>query len=314
MRVAAALLTLLCAALVPAPRGTSAPDPYGIFENAQAFWLNQQYPPYLSYDVAVTVDEGASVRTQRYASGFDATNGAIWVDPVSDYELAHPHVVHGMNFALAGVRIGKPEAPVDFFGVPVLAPTYTFGIAPFVAAQPPDSQESAAQLVAAVRRAFHDPYRQGRTPPPATGTHDQLPEIEHAVVTSHVYDITLAGEESVGGHLCYHLVLHPLRDPHRYRLRELWIDVQSDATWRLREALNFVDGPGTSVAWTVNFTNLAGAQYIGDENADAPVRYRGLLYRHVTIAFEGLRAVTVPDEHPISILPQTNVLREPLSQ
>ncbi|HUY41993.1 MAG TPA: hypothetical protein VMV82_10535 [Candidatus Dormibacteraeota bacterium] len=297
-----------------APSVRAATDPYALYERAEAFWLNQQYPRYLAYDVAVRVERGGSMRTQRYQSSFDATTGSVWVDPVSDYELAHPHVPHGINFSLSlwfiGVPIGKPEAPVDFLGVPILAPTYSFGMAPFVPAAPPSSQRDAMAIVAEVRRAFHDPYPPGRTPPRRTGR-EPLREIAHAVATRRVYTITLVGQESVDGHACYHLSLQPLRDPGRYRLRDLWIDERTGATWRLREALNFVDGPGTTVPWTVDFGRVAGVQYITTERADAMVRYRGETYSQVTVAFENLRAVSVPVQHPLYISPEMHTMQEP---
>lgn len=317
LRVAAAVAAVaaVAALLSGAPRAQATLDPYAVFDRARTFWLDQTYPPYLAYDVAVTVDENGVSRTERYDSGFNAVDGSIWVDPVSDYERAHPHVVHGMNFFLAlpldphAVRLNKPEEPVDFIGVPILAPTYTFGMAPFVPARPPATQEDAAVLVAAVRRAFHDPYPAGRTPPPNASS--QLPTIAHAVVTKRIYQIELAGEESVDGHLCYHLTLRPLHDPGRYRLRQLWVDEQTAATWRLQEALNFVDGPGTTVPWTVDFTNVGGAHYIAQESADAPMRYGGVQYVHASVAFEDVRAVTSPQGNAVSFPPQRDTLEEP---
>ncbi len=310
----AAILALVLATLGAAPSVRAAVDPYAVYERAQGFWLNQQYPPYLTYDVAVRVERGGRVRTQRYQSSFDATTGRVWVDPVSDYELAHPHVPHGMNLSLSlwfiGVPIGKPEAPVDFFGVPMLVPAYSFGMAPYVASAPPSSQRDAMAIVAEVRRAFHDPYPPGRAPPPRGGK-QPLREIAHAVATRHIYTIALVGRESVDGHPCYHLSLRPVRDPGRYRLRDLWIDVDTAATWRLREALNFVDGPGTTIPWTVDFRSVAGAQYIADERTDAAVRYEGETYSLVSVAFEALHTVSFPALHPVYVSPQMQTMREP---
>lgn len=306
MRIAALVAALVAAATL---RAGAAPDPYSIYQNAQAFWLSQRYPAYLAYDVAVQVVQGGVVRIERYQSSFDATDGSIWVDAVSDYEHAHPYVPPGgLNFFIQTHQIGKPEEPIDFIGVPILAPTYTFGMAPFIAQAPP-SQQSDAQIVGEVRAAFHDPYPVGRTPPPAPP--DALPQIAHLIVARRIYTISLIGEESVEGHQCYHLTLRPLHDPGRYRLRDLWIDERSGATWRLQEALNFVDGPGTTVAWTVSFANEDGVQYIAQESANAPVRYEHLTYANVVVSFENVHAVTLPALHPIYISPQTATLREP---
>jgi len=284
------------------------PDPYAIYEQADAFWFSQHYPVYLSYDVAVEVTQDGTRRVEHYTSSFDAVDGAIWVDPVSDYEQLHPYVPHGVNVTFFGFNVGKPEPPIDFIGVPLLTPTYTFGMAPFVPAST-DSAQASAQLVAEIRRAFHDPYPPGRTPLQDSG--DVLPEIAHAVAVRRVYVISFVGVENVNGHGCYHLTLKPVQDPGRYRLRELWIDEQSGATWRLREALNFVDGPGTTVPWSINFSAVNGVQYISDEEADSPVNYRGQTYSSVAVRFENLEAAAIPEGHPLFIPPQSQTLREP---
>jgi hypothetical protein len=289
---------------------STAIDPYSIYERAETFWLGQVYPAYLSYDVAVRVTQGDVTRVEHYASSFDATDGSIWVDAVSDYEREHPPVPHGINVSILGFNVTKPQPPIDFIGVPVLTPTYTFGMAPFVAAAPPGSAQAARALVAEIRREFHDPYPPGRKPLPGTPKAG-LPTIGRASVTAGAYDISLVGIEPVNGHDCYHLTLRPRRDPGRYRLRDLWVDVRNAATWRLREALNFVDGPGTTVPWTVDFDNLDGIQYIESESTDAPVRYDGETYSQAVVSFENVHAVAMPDSHPLYIPPQSATLKEP---
>jgi hypothetical protein len=268
----------------------AAPDPYAIYERAQTFWFSQRYPTYLEYDVAVTVAQNGQERVERYKSSYDATDGAIWVDTVSDYERAHPVVVHGMNVCILTFCATKPLPPIDFIGVPVLTPTYTFGMAPFIAAAPPSNEQSAQELVTEIRHAFHDPYPRGRKPlaaPPKPG----LPTIAHASTNAGAYDISLVGVENVDGHDCYHLALRPRRDPGRYRLRDVWVDEDTGATWRLREALNFVTGPGTTVGWTVDFDNLAGVQYIARETSDGPIEYQGQSYAQAIVSFQDVRSV-----------------------
>ncbi len=303
-----AVCLAILSALALGRAADAATDPYAIYEQAESFWFGQLYPPYLEYDVAVEVREGEASRVERYASDFDAVDGTIWVDPVSDYEQAHPYVPHGINFSILGMNVGKPEPSIDFIGVPILTPTYSFGMAPFVPASPPGSAESAQQLVTAIRRAFHDPYPPGRVPLHAASG---LPEIAHTVAARRIYDIMLVGTESVAGHDCYHLRLRPLEDPGRYRLRDLWVDEGSGATWQLREALNFVDGPGTMVPWTVRFDNVGGVQYVAEERAESPMRSHGSTFANVVVRFEVLHAVTIPASHPLFIPPQSNTLREP---
>jgi hypothetical protein len=286
-----AALTLSLAVLPPEP----TVDPYAVYERARAFWLTQTYAPYLTYRVAVTVTQGANTRVERYRSMFDATssNSTIYADEVSDYELAHPVVPYGVNICIL-VCITKPLPPIDFIGVPLLTPTYTFGLAPFIRVPPPDSAQSAARLVAEIRRKFHDPYPVGRIPlaaPPRPP-----PTIAHVVTQAHqAYEISYAGSETVNGHTCYHLLLEPRADPHRYRLRELWVDVSTGATWRLAVALNFVRGPGTDAPWIVDFDNVDGVQYIDEETAERPLRYEGQTYSHTVVSFEDIQPVDALD-------------------
>ncbi|MEO9170695.1 MAG: hypothetical protein ABI282_01965 [Candidatus Baltobacteraceae bacterium] len=274
------------AAFGPAPDAARSPDPYVVFAKARRFFEAQRYLPYLDYDVAVRVVEGGKERTERYASAYDATTGAIWIDTVSDYEIAHPASGRGVNF----FGLNKPEPPVDFLGVPYIAPTYTFGIARLVPVQPPHTP-SDAELVAEVREAFHDPNpRAASTPSPTPDTVDGLREIAAVTAYKRDYHIILAGEEIVNARQCYHLSLTPVRArDDRYRLRDAWIDEGTYATQRLREALNFKDGPGTSVPWTVDFAAVGNVYYIARERAERPMPYRGLIFDQATISFENIR-------------------------
>jgi hypothetical protein len=268
----------------------AAPNPYQIFERAEAFWFSQHYPAYLTYDVAVRVTQGSTVKVERYTSAFDGVNNMVYVDPVSDYELAHPVVPHGINVNILGFSVSKPLPPIDFMGVPLLSPTYSFGMAPFIPAQPPDSDEARRALVTQIRKEFHDPYARGRTPPPDDS--GGLRTIAHQVAAGGVYVISFDGIENLNGHSCYHLSLRPRSDPGRYRLRELWVDASTYATWRLYEALNFKDGPGTTVPWTVDFDNIGGVQYVAQEHAGEPVHYMSQTYDDVAVGFEAVRPAT----------------------
>lgn len=289
------LYALAFALVAAAPSDASAIDPYAVYARAQQFWFDQPYAPYLTYDVAVSVQQDGRVKVERYASLFDATTrqGTIYVNGVSDYEQAHPVVPHGINVCIL-VCVSKPLPPIDFLGVPLLTPTYTFGMAPFIPVAPPDATESAASLVQQVRRAFHDPYPRGRRPlAPAASA---LPTIAHALTTAvQPYVIAYAGANTVDGHDCYHLTLQPREQPHRYRLRDLWIDTQTGATWRLRIALNFVSGPGTTSAWTVDFSNVNGIQYIAREAAEQPLHFEGQGYSEAAVSFEEIESVRALD-------------------
>jgi hypothetical protein len=63
--------------------------------------------------------------------------------------------------------------------------------------------------------------------PPPNLFPDPLQTIATVSATARVYDVTLAGEESIDGRRCYHLVLRPLVAGPRYPLRALWVDESS---------------------------------------------------------------------------------------
>ncbi len=288
----------------------ATPDPYQIFARARAYWLTQRYPMKMQYEVAVSATEGGKARVERYDSGFDAVKNEIVFDPVSDYDRAHPVDPTGVNFSIGlaflAIPVGKPLPPIDWLGVPKLAPTYSFGMAPFVPAPTPTPFNSAA-LVEQIRQEFHDPNPRAVPTPSAT---PGIPEIATVVAHDRNYTITFLGTETIDGHACYHLAVQPQRDPGRLRIRQAWIDETSYATWQLLDASNFRNGVGTRVPWTMHFADVDGAHYISEEDASAPMARRGEIFSHVAVRFEDLPAVTALSlERPL--VPGGNFIDEP---
>jgi hypothetical protein len=146
------------------------------------------------------------------------------------------------------------------------------------------------QIVGQVRTAFNDPAPPDRSPQPNASTGGP-PIIESETVYNRAYRVTLGGIESIYGVPAYHLYLQALRDPGRYRLRELWVDTRSFAPIQLVEGINFVEGPGKTVPWRVRFSNVEGALYVYDEKALRPMHYDGLVYPQANVAFENIHAV-----------------------
>lgn len=286
---AGALGALVAAAALASPAHAAAPDPYTIFANARVFWLAQHYPAMLDYRVAVDVTEAGNERVEHYASEYNAVTGEVRVDPISDYQLAHPVVAKGINIGFLGFSLNKPLPPVDFMGVPYLAPTYSFGMAPFVPAPTPTPFNSAA-LVDEIRKEFRDPNP--RATPTASPTPNGLQEIATVYSHNRDYAITLLGTETIAGHACYHLGLTPTRDPGRYRIRQAWIDEQTFAPWQLEDALNFSAGPGTNVAWMIHFADVDSAHYVSEEDALAPISTGGEIYSKTSISFVNVHAVS----------------------
>jgi len=64
-------------------------------------------------------------------------------------------------------------------------------------------------------------------PPPPNLVPDPLATIATVTANSHAYDVSLGGEETIDGRLCYHLRLQPRTAPERYPLRDLWVEESS---------------------------------------------------------------------------------------
>ena len=313
------------------------PDPYQIYAQARAVWASQRYPAFLAYTIAVSVDERGTQKTRHYRAFYDAADDRVHVYGVSEEEQQSPHVPDGINLSvdpkrnfhtLFSKRVGSAEEAVDYLGVPMLAPNYSFGIEPYV---PPSAatQADQAALVEAVRREFDDPMPSDKA---AQLDEDAAPkEIGHVVSTERAYRITYDGLQPIDGSDAYHLLLQPLRAPDEFRLREIWIDPQTFTTrailtqgnfagttpWLVNSALldeasRLVNVPllGT-VPWLVTFSLVDGAQYISSEEALRPVRVGAHTYDRAAIAFQGIRAEAGLSSvwHPL--VPPAGVLREP---
>lgn len=282
----------MTASLCGAARAAAAdPNPYQLYGHTRAVWLAQHYPDYVAYTIAVVVDERGVGKTSHYRAIYDATHDRIYMNGVSEEERAAPHVPTGTNFTLEPKRnwmtlfkrhVGNPEDAVDYLGVPMLAPNYSFGIATFVPAVA-TSQSDQAALVQEIRRQFNDPMSAQKAQQLSNA--DGLKEIGRVTSTDRDYAITYDGFDSVAGAQAYHLSLRPLHDAGRLRLRELWIDAQTFTTVKVVTQGNFVN---SSVPWAITFATVDGAQYIASEQALAPVGSGRHLYEKVTISFEGV--------------------------
>lgn len=245
----------------------------------------------MEYTLAVSVVENGQLKTERYRSGFDATRGRILVNSVSDYEIAHAYVAPGgISFTSPFERFPLSNANVDYLGVPLLAPNFGFGLGIATRTADADSTPTAKELVSEIRAQFHDPAPD-RSASPSPNPEATLREITVVSTKTRVYEIALAGVEPYEGASAYHLVLKALRDPSRYRLRELWLDTRNYAPLKLVEQLNFVDGPGTTVPWSVTFVQKDGATYIDRESALSPMRLHKHRYSRAWIEFEDIRPV-----------------------
>ena len=289
------------------------PDPYQIFAHARSVWMQQHYPAYVSYIIAVDVDEKGVHKTNHYMALYDSQRDAVHVDAVSAEERQDPHYANGTNMTLEPKRnfhsiykqhVGNYEEAVDTLGVPLLAPNYSFGIAPYVART--DAPQTDQQLIAQIRQQFNDPMSAQKAD--ALEKSEGLKEIGSVTSTNREYDITYDGIDSIDGHDAYHLLLRPLRGADRLRLRELWVDTQTFTTPQCVTQGNFAN---TAVPWTVTFAVVDGVQYIASEHAGATLSVGPHHYDDASVSFEQL-VPTQPSRYLWNGIPPTkNTLVEP---
>lgn len=291
----------------------AVPDPYRIYAHARFVWTSQQYPPYVSYTIAVDVSERGVAKSNHYRATYDAQRNRVHVEAVSEEERANPHVPTGMNMSLDPKRrfgtlfkkpVGHPDEAVDYLGVPILAPNYSFGVARYVP-EIASSDADRAALVEEIRRRFNDPMPQSKMENLQDG---DLKEIGRVVASDRDYQITYDGIEPVDGQDAYRLTLRPLRSSGNLRLRDIWIDTQSYATIRLISQGNFTN---SNVPWLVTFTNVAGSRYIQSETALKPVGVGRHMYQSATITFENLAPAPSPRYLLDPVVPLSNALVEP---
>jgi hypothetical protein len=290
------------------------PDPNQIYVNARFVWTSQQYPPYVSYTIAVEVNEQGVAKSNHYQATYDARHDRVHVEAVSEEEQISPHVPTGMDMTLEPKRqhrtlfkrpVGRPDEAVDYLGVPILAPNYSFGVGRYVP-EIASSDADRAALVEEIRRQFNDPMPQSKMQDLQNG--DNLKEIGRVVSSGRDYQITYDGIETVDGQDAYHLTLRPLRSSGGLRLRDIWVDTRSYATIRLITQGNFTN---SNVPWLIAFTNIAGSRYIKSETALKPVGVGRHLYQNATITFENL-APAPPRRYLFDpVVPLSNALTEP---
>jgi hypothetical protein len=253
------------------------PDAYDIFAQARAAVTTAHYPDSLRYTIAVTGVDGTTLRANHYRAYCHPTEGLIDVAPISDEEMAAPPPVpHGINFSLTASvcggncatgsgtvsqRVGHSSWHPDLIGVPVLDPSYMFGLA-------------------------YATYRS----PASKGSVSTLPVIAEVSSAARTYRIIYDGMAPVDGVTTYHLLLTPIRRPHDNRLRELWIGAGDYLPRKAVLAGNFTIAPMVDVPWTVSFTVANGAPLIVSESTPSTLY---LAHKHVVhdavISFQQVR-------------------------
>jgi hypothetical protein len=270
----ASLALVLWVPLVGASHPLASNDPYVIYDRAREAWAKESYPVPLRYRITIGVVEGEKLEQQHF-DGETSFDGDIRVFGVSEEEQQQPHVATGINFRLtfqfgwnthtggqtatATVDAHRKESSPDYLGVPLLSPSYSFGIAAI-----DDKPKEAAQ-----------------------GSTSSLPVIGHVEAFDRPYEITLDGIDPVDGRPAYHLLLKPRSHPEKYRLRELWLNADTYEAMKLLVQGNFQYAPSTDVPWLVTFQDIGGLTYIEKEVAEKPLVYRhDRTFASATISFD----------------------------
>jgi hypothetical protein len=249
-------------------------DAYAIWLHTRSAVTSATYPARIDYAIAISGLDGARVVVDHYRASCDPGDGAVRVFPISQEQLAQPPPVpHGFDFsftiglstgrlapAIATIPAGRPAPTADLLGVPLLEPTYTFGL-----------------------RYRSEAKSDSEAVPP-------LPVIAVVSTQTANYRVALIDTTAIDGVPTYHLELTPLRRPKDNRLRELWVGTNDYLPRKAVISGNFTIRPLVDVPWTIDFAVRNSAPYIARESAAATLymEHRRVV-REAVIAFEDVR-------------------------
>lgn len=245
----------------PAPSPDARADE--IFARTRAAFVARAYPPTISYSVRVSGLRGGTWTGRSYRGFEHWPSSELISHTMSDEEMANPATPRGINIGFLGMTVDKDDNH-DILGIPKLAPTYAFGL---VGALP--HQDEATTDTGAPRT------------------------IIAISATARTYDVSLFHEETVGGALCWHLLLRPVGNPGKYRLRDLWVDEKTYQTVQLRTDGNFTASDTGSGLWTVSYTSIDGFWYLSSEISEGSIETEDGTYDRIAVQFADIK----PDPH-----------------
>ena len=285
---------LVLAALVDAaPAAASSPVPStaadALYAAARRARSESAYAHYAVYATVVSFRHNGHQVVSTWGTVEDLRRRLVHAHALAREEAAHPHVPHGTN-------IGIGAGPSGILGPGVMPPKG-------MTMNPEPTDDPIGQLSFAVDQDFG----LALTAPPITASADMsevaasvstLPRIGRTGTVARTYDVTDLGDVLENGVTLHHLGLRPLRDPQRFRLRQLWLDAKTSLPVRAVVAGIGNQGPLAAVDWRVDFKQLEGGTYIARETALAPLSTNGGRLDDVTITFAELRATNrlTPEE------------------
>lgn len=258
-----ATLGLLLTIAADAPAPVQPRDPQGVYDAARTAWAFTSYPRYANYTISVHYRNGDIAKAVHYDTLEDLRRGIVFGHTFSREETANPSTPHGVNVGMLGMTLNESES-TEPIGPLALAVNYDFGIS-----------------LSPVRTQVAQMGTQIAAP---TG----LQVIGRSGTALKTYSVRLI--EMLDDGKTYHLGLTPLRDPKRFRLREMWVTSGTFITQKVLIAANFARKPYTEVAWLVTFRQIDGGPYIVDERAQGPLDFgdAGTL-EDVKISFDDIK-------------------------
>jgi hypothetical protein len=244
------------------------------------------YAHYSVYATVVRFTFAGRPMTSTWDTIEDMQRRLVHSHALSREEGEHPHVPQGINFGVgASVESSSATAP----GAPSSSgPMITKTVNP----------EPEADPIGELTFAVDQDFGLALDAPAIATTNDLSDVAESVTVLPHIgrtgaiertYEVTDLGDVSDATGLEHHLRLRPLRDPRRYRLRELWTDAKTSLPVSAVVAGIGNAAPLDAVNWRVDFTQLQGGTYIAREVALAPLQTGEGEVDGVTITFDELR-------------------------
>ena len=279
-----AAVLVLAALLDTAPAAASPPvasPADAMYASARRARSESAYARYAVYSTVVTFRHNGHQVVSTWDTVEDLRRRLVHSHALNREEAAHPHVPHGTNI---GVGVG----PSGILPPGVMPPKGK-------TTNPEPTNDPIGQLTFAVDQDFG----LALTAPPIAATANMsevastvstLQKIGRTGTIARTYDVTDLGDITENGVVLHHLGLRPLRDPHRYRLRELWLDAKTSLPLRAIVAGIGNRWPLDAVDWRVDFKQLEGGTYIARETALTPLNTDGGRLDEVTITFAELRA------------------------
>jgi len=295
--VARALAALLAAVLIgagsrPTPAPSPSPDPEQIagekmWSAVRNAWGDAFYPRFTTYTVGISYQRDGKNLEFHYQTFEDMRRDLVYARAFSAEEESNPKTPHGFNIGVGSLNgQGGVTITHDHSDDPV--GTLALGV----------NQDYRISHADREIRAQND--AQG------AANSSALPEIGRTASGGKPdYAVRLVGVASEGDLQVAHLTLRPLKDPHQYIVRDLWVNTAGNVVLRARLSENFNQGPLHDTTWIVTYTQIGGAPYIKTETAETEVGYPDdVTLKNVTITFSDVQGLDkLPWSYQIGLEP-----------